>query len=118
MGGGKSVLLKSRSLRVEVYLPVSFSSSYQQTRDWLVSEFTAFFGGCSVIDDVQGWYRAKDGSTIEDTNTIIYSDAPELSAREERIVRYYVDGLKVFIESYLSEESVLIAYWPVEHAQG
>ena len=49
-----------------------------------MSEFTAFFGGCSVIDHVQGWYRAKDGSTVEDTITIIYSDTPKLHARDER----------------------------------
>jgi hypothetical protein len=54
MSGGESDLLKSRSLRVEIYLPVRFDSSYQQTRDWLVGEFTAFFGGCSVVDHVQG----------------------------------------------------------------
>jgi len=80
-------LPRSRSLRVEIYLPVRFDPSYQQPRAWLVSEFTAFFGGCSVIDHVQGWYRAKDGSTVEDTITIIYSDTPKLHARDERALR-------------------------------
>ena len=83
-----------------------------------MSEFTAFFGGCSVIDHVQGWYRAKDGSTVEDTITIIYSDTPKLHARDERALRAYLDGLKLFIEFYLWEESIFIAYWPVEHAEG
>ncbi len=83
-----------------------------------MTEFTAFFGGCTVIDHVQGWYRAKDASTVEDAITIIYSDTPELRAREERIVRLYLAGLKRFIESHLSEESVFIAFWPVEHAEG
>ena len=112
----KSALPKSRSLRVEVYLPVRFDSSYQQTRGWLVEELTAFFGGCSVVDHVQGWYRAKDSSAISDTITLIYADAPELHALEERIPRGYLDGLKVVIEFHLSEESIFIAYWPVEHA--
>ncbi len=118
MSGGRSALPKQRSLRVEVYLPFRFDSSYQQTREWLVGEFTAFFGGCSVIDNVQGWYRARDASTVEDTVTIIYSDTPELRAREERNVRSYLDGMKLFIETHLSEESVFIAFWPVEHAEG
>lgn len=83
-----------------------------------MSEFTAFFGGCSVVDHVQGWYRANDASMVEDTITIIYSDTPELRSREERNVRAYLDGLKLFIESHLSEESIFIAYWPVEHAEG
>ena len=108
---------KSRSLRVEVYLPVRFAPSYQQTREWLISEFTAFFGGCSVMDYVQGWYRAKDGSTIEDAVTIIYSDTQKLYARDERALRTYLEGLKLFIEADLLEESVFIAYWPVEHAE-
>jgi hypothetical protein len=83
-----------------------------------VSEFTSFFGGCSVIDQAQGWYRAKDASRVEDAITIIYSDTPQLRYREERIVRFYLEGLKLFIESHLSEESVFIAFWPVEHAEG
>ena len=78
----------------------------------------AFYGGCSVIDDVEGWYRAKDASTVEDRITIIYSDTPELRAREESTLRSYLDGMKLFIESHLSEESIFIAYWPVEHAGG
>jgi hypothetical protein len=118
MSGGKNVLPKSRSLRVEVYLPVRFDSSYERTREWLVEEFTAFFGGCTVIEHVQGWYRAKDFSTVEDTITIIYSDTPQLHAKEGRVLRTYLDGLKGFIEFHLSEESIFIAFWPVEHAEG
>ena len=81
-----------------------------------MEEFTAFFGGCSVIDHVQGWYRAKNFSTVEDTITIIYADTPELRAREDRVLRAYLDGLKVFIEFHLSEESIFVAFWAVEHA--
>lgn len=109
---------RSRSIRVEIYLPVRFDPSYQQTRAWLVRELTAFFGGCSVIDQIEGWYRAKDGSTIEDAITLIYSDTPKLQAQDERVLQDYLDELNRFTESYLSEESIFIAYWPVTHAYG
>lgn len=61
-------------------------------------------------------YRSKNFSTVEDPITIIYSDTPDLSTREGRVLRTYLEGLKHFIELHLSEESVFIAYWQVEHA--
>lgn len=116
MSGGRNAFPRSRSVRVEVYLPFRFEPSYQQTRAWLTNEFTALFGGCSVVENIQGWYRARDGSTVEDPTTVIYSDTPELVAQDHRTLRTHLRDLGRFIEIFLSEESVFIAFWPVEHA--
>jgi len=43
-------------IRVEVYLPVRHEDSYQDTLAWIIKQFTALRGGCTVIENAGGYY--------------------------------------------------------------
>jgi len=63
-------------IRVEAYVPIRYDPAYQDTLTWLVDEFTELRGGCTVNEDVGGYYLSKSGRVIDDRVSIVYSDFP------------------------------------------
>jgi hypothetical protein len=63
-----------QKIRVEVYVPIRCEPAYQDTLTWLIEEFTELRGGCTVNENVGGYYLSQDNKIIDDRVSIVYSD--------------------------------------------
>ena len=53
-------------IRVEVYVPIRYEPAYQDTLTWLIEEFTELRGGCTVNENVGGYYLSQNSEVIDD----------------------------------------------------
>jgi hypothetical protein len=104
-------------IRVEVYVPVRYEAAYQNTLTWLIREFTELRGGCTVIENVGGYYLSELHEIIDDRVSVVYCDFPlSWNKRAERNeAQQYCAGLQNFLLENLWEEAVLIVAYPVSH---
>ena len=104
-------------IRVEVYLPVRYEDSYQDTLAWIIKQFTELQGGCTVIENAGGYYLSQYSEIIDDRVSLIYCDFPlswtKGADRNEAL--QYCSELQSFLFRNLWEESILIAAYPVSH---
>ena len=63
-------------IRVEVYVPIRYEPAYQDTLTLLIEEFTELRGGCTVNENVGGYYLSQINKIIDDRVSIVYSDFP------------------------------------------
>ena len=63
-------------IRVEVYVPIRYEPAYQDTLSWLIDEFTELRGGCTVKENVGGYYLSQSNKVIDDRVSVVYSDFP------------------------------------------
>ena len=88
------------------------------TLRWVTEKLTRLRGGCSVIENVAGYYLSINDETIDDRVNIVFSDFPmnreNLSEREE--VLDYCSGLQKFLLENLWEEAILITAYPIYHS--
>lgn len=106
-------------IRVEVYVPIRYEPAYQDTLTWLIEEFTELRGGCTVNENVGGYYLSQSGKVIDDRVSIVFSDFPMNwdEASEQSDVLDYCTKLQNFLLENLWEEEILIAAYPVSHVQ-
>jgi hypothetical protein len=105
-------------IRVEVYIPIRYESAYRETLFWVTEELTRLRGGCSIIENVGGYYLSIADEIIEDRVNIVYSDFPmdwENPAEREEVLKY-CSGLQKFLLENLWEEAILITAFPVHHS--
>ncbi|MGZ8843403.1 MAG: hypothetical protein ACXW18_07050 [Pyrinomonadaceae bacterium] len=104
-------------IRVEVYLPIRYEPAYQDTLTWLIEELTELRGGCTVIENVGGYYLSQSGNVIEDRVSIVYSDFPMNweDQSDQADALDYCATLQSFLLENLWEEEILIAAYPVSH---
>jgi len=105
-------------IRVEVYVPLRYEPAYQDTLTWLIEEFTELRGGCTVNENVGGYYLSQTGKVIDDRVSIVYSDFPMnwTESTDQAQALDYCATLQTFLLDNLWEEEVLIAAYPVSHA--
>lgn len=104
-------------IRVEVYVPIRYEPAYQDTLSWLIEEFTELRGGCTVNENVSGYYLSQTNEVIDDRVSVVYSDFP-MSWRkqaERTEVLKYCTTLQAFLHENLWEEEILIGAYPVSH---
>lgn len=104
-------------VRVEFYFPVSNEPRYQYYLRWLIEELTRLRGGCTVQENLGGYYFSDSKELIEDRINVIYSDFEmDWSQPDERAkVLDYCVRLKQFLLDHLWEEEFLISAYPVTH---
>ena len=104
-------------IRVEVYVPVRYEPAYQDSLTWLIDEFAELRGGCTVNEDVGGYYLSRTGKVIDDRVSIVYSDFPmDWDVPSDRSdVLAYCTTLQKFLLENLWEEEVLIAAHSITH---
>ena len=104
-------------VRVEIYFPVSEVPAYVYYRRWLIEELTQLHGGCSVQENLGGYYFSESKKLIEDRISVIYSDFDMdwFQPDERSMVLDYCVRLKQFLLDNLSEEEFLISAYPVAH---
>ena len=104
-------------IRVEVYIPIRYEPSYHKSLTWVIEEFTQLRGGCTVNENVGGYYLSRANEVIDDRVSVVYSDFPmnwnKKSDRAEALT--YCAGLKDFLLANLFEEEILISIYPVSH---
>ncbi|MFY9618488.1 MAG: hypothetical protein WAM70_08655 [Pyrinomonadaceae bacterium] len=104
-------------IRVEVYVPIRYEPAYQDTLTWLIEEFTELRGGCTVNENVGGYYFSKHREVVDDRVSIVYSDFPmnwgKQTDRTDALD--YCAMLQAFLLENLWEEEILIAAYPVTH---
>lgn len=106
-------------IRVEVYVPIRFEPAYQDTMTWLAEELTELRGGCTVHENVGGYYLSQSKEIITDRVSIVYSDFPmNWDKQVDRVgVLNYCATLRSFLLENLWEEEILIAAYPVSHVK-
>ena len=104
-------------IRVEVYVPIRYETAYQDTLSWLIEEFTELRGGCTVNENVGGYYLSQSHEVIDDRVSVVYSDFPmNWDKHPERTdVLNYCATLQNFLLENLWEEEILIGAYPVSH---
>ena len=103
--------------RVEVYVPIRYEPAYQDTLSWLIEEFTELHGGCTVNENVGGYYLSQSGKVIDDRVSVVYSDFPmnwEKQADRNEVLTYCATSQTFLLEN-LWEEEILIAAYQVSH---
>ena len=107
-------------IRVEVYVPLRYDHSYQNLLSWVIEEFTQLRGGCTVNENVGGYYLSRTNEVINDRVSVVYSDFPmNWYKKTDRVeVLGYCTTLKQFLFENLLEEEILIAAYPVSHLAG
>ena len=104
-------------IRVEVYVPIRYEPAYQDTLSWLIDEFTQLRGGCTVNENVGGYYLSQSNEVIDDRVSVVYSDFPldwnEQPGRTELLT--YCETLQTFLLENLWEEEILVSTYPVSH---
>lgn len=121
MNGEKSALKNFASLtptiRIEVYIPIRYETSYQDSLAWLIGELTEVHGGCTVNENVGGYYFSKSREVIDDRVNVVYSDMSldwnKYTQRAEALD--YCVKLKLFLLENLVEEEILVSAYPVSH---
>jgi len=96
-------------IRVEVYVPIRFEAAYQDTLSWLIREFTELRGGCTVLENIGGYYLSESNQIIDDRVSVLYCDFPmNWSRRAERSeVLEYCARLQTLTVQYVVEEVLL-----------
>jgi hypothetical protein len=104
-------------IRVEVYIPIRHQPSYHNSLSWVIEEFTQLRGGCTVNENVGGYYLSRANKVIDDRVDVVYCDFPlDWNKRADRTeVLTYCATLKEFLLQDLWEEEILICVYPVSH---
>lgn len=104
-------------IRVEVYLPIRSEPAYQDTLSWLIEELAQLRGGCTVNENVGGYYLSQSNDVIDDRVSVVFSDFPmNWDMRPDRTdVLNYCATLQTFLLENLWEEEILIGAFPVAH---
>jgi hypothetical protein len=109
----------AQRIRVEVYLPLRHEPAYKDTLSWLIEEFTQLRGGCTVNENVGGYFLAQSNQVIDDRVSVVYSDFAmnwdELLERAEALD--YCATLQGFLLENLWEEEILIGAYAVSHVR-
>lgn len=106
-------------IRVEVYIPIRYELSYHDSLTWVIEEFTQLRGGCTVNENVGGYYLSRANKVIDDRVSVVYCDFPmDWSKKADRLeLLTYCATLKDFLFENLSEEEILICVYPVSHVR-
>jgi hypothetical protein len=86
---------------------------------WLIEEFTQLRGGCTVNENVGGYYLSRTNEVVDDRVSVVYSDFPMDWAKtaDRAEVLNYCATLRDFLFENLWEEEIMISVYPVSHVR-
>lgn len=102
--------------RIEIYLPERKKSNYERLQNAFEREFLETFGGCTVIENIKGWYRSADGEPDSDKINLIYADTPFDFEKNFEALSKYADELREAALEAIEEESILIVVHQIYHS--
>ena len=107
----------SGKVRIEIFIPDLPDPTYGSILDELGDELTFAYGGCTVIS-TSGKFRSTDGVIFPDKVNLLFSDTPFLWERDRLVIEYHAERIRNAVRKALvQEESVLVATYPVYHAE-
>jgi len=107
----------SEKARIEVYLPDLPRAAYYDLLEELSREFTYAFGGCTIIQGLDGSYLSEAGLPVQDRINLIYTDTPYAFDENFQTISAYADKLRAAVAKALNEETVLITVARIYHAE-
>jgi len=93
--------------RIEFYIPFVSHPEYQKLYDRLIKLFCRCYGGCTIIDKVDGFYKIKNIKDIwPDIINIFIVDVP--SGTKEQSLSYFrlIRVLTKFLADKLDQQSI------------
>ena len=106
----------SERARIEIYLPDR--ADYIQFHEWLVSEFTSTFGGCTEAPGLSGHYISSSQEQVDDSITLVYVDTSLRFDSTVDDVAAYTDMLRETAFQELQEEVIYLAAYKVQISAG
>jgi hypothetical protein len=102
--------------RIEIYLPEKRKANYQRLQGAFEREFLETFGGCTVIENIEGLYLSSNKETDEDKINLIYADTPFDFEENFEALSKYTDELREAALQATEEESILIVVHKIYHS--
>jgi len=106
----------SKRARIEAYLPDKRDKAYRRLRAAIEGEFLFTFGGCTVIEEIQGLYLHSSKKPEQDKITLVYADMPFALEKHFKAVSKYADAIREAATEALPEQSVLVVVHEVYHS--
>ena len=106
----------SKRARIEAYLPDKKDKAYLRLRTAIEKEFLFTFGGCTVIEGIQGLYLRSGNKPEQDKITLVYADMPFGLEKHFKAVSKYADAIREAAVEALPEQSVLVVVHEVFHS--
>ena len=106
----------SKRARIEAYLPEKKAKAYRRLRVAIQDEFLFTFGGCTVIEDIKGFYLRSGTKPEQDKITLVYADMPFGLEKHFKAVSNYADAIRAAAAEALPEQSVLVVVHEVFHS--
>ena len=106
----------SKRARIEIYLPEKRKLNYQLLQGAFEREFLETFGGCTVIENIEGLYLSSNGETAEDKINLVYADTPFDFEENFEALSKYTDELREAALEATEEESILIVVHEIYHS--
>ncbi|HEY0429724.1 MAG TPA: hypothetical protein VGC76_18220 [Pyrinomonadaceae bacterium] len=106
----------SKRARIEIYLPEKRKANYQRLQAAFEQEFLETFGGCTVIENIEGLYLSSNGEMDEDKINLVYVDTPFDFEENFKTLSEYTDHLREAALEATEEESILIVVHEIYHS--
>ena len=106
----------SKRARIEIYLPAGDSESKKRLQEVFENEFLNTFGGCTVIQNIEGRYLASDNEADYDKINLVYADTPFEFERNAETLSKYTDQLREAALEATTEESILVVVHELYHS--
>ena len=106
----------SKRARIEAYLPEKKAKVYRNLRKAVENEFLFTFGGCTVIERIEGLYLRSAKKPERDNITLVYADMPFGLEENFRTLEDYADAVREAAAEALPEQSVLVAVHEIYHS--
>lgn len=97
-------------IRVEVYVPIRYEPAYQDTLFWLIEEFTELRGGCTVNENVGGYYLSQSNEVIDDRVSVGWKRSPmnwDKESERTDVLNYCAPSQNFLFENLWEEELLL-----------
>jgi hypothetical protein len=87
-----------KPFRLTIFLPVVPEyRRFLAFRELIANAASWLFGGCTIVDDLEGRYRSRQQEIVKDTMSIIFTDTFPMTAKQKNqlksIVRRIADRM-------------------------
>jgi hypothetical protein len=107
-------------IRVEIYFPIVDQRVYKYSLKWLIGELTQLRRGCTVQENISGYFLSQSNQIITDRINVVYSDFNlDWSDPAERAeaLEYCVTLKQFLMQNLWEEEEILISVYPITHVR-
>ena len=102
-------------LRIEFYIPCLPKKVYKELLLQLQEELSTAFGGCTLLEKVEGCYLNDKGKLIYDVINILFVDTPLTLSNDTEAIEKYLNHCMLSINSELNEDVLFMTVNTVIH---